>query len=109
MVQLDLWEGMSPVVLTYVHYIVVVLNDHTSFIYMDSRLWIVLTCVSAKKYKLISDCAAAVTPSGYRLTVGLQVQVGSVPRKFIHHIFEIIPCLCIIEIVYIFFPFIIFY
>ena len=40
MEQLDLWLGMSPVVFISVHYMVVVLKDHTSFMYTDSRLGI---------------------------------------------------------------------
>ena len=38
MEQLERWEGMSPVVLISLHYIVVVLNDQTSFMYTDSLI-----------------------------------------------------------------------
>ncbi len=89
MEQFDLCEGISPVVLISVHYMVVVLKDHTSFMYTDSKIMVMSTCVATEVNDLVADDAAAVTPARHRQTVRLDVQVHSMPIMLIHFPFSL--------------------
>lgn len=71
-------------VLISVHSMVVVLKDQTSFMYTDSELRGMGTCIASEVDDLVADDTAAVSPARGWLVVGVQVQVHSVPRVFFH-------------------------
>lgn len=87
MEQFDLCDGTSPVVFIQVHSIVVVLKDHTSFIYTDSRIYIIRTCIPTEVDNLVTDNTTAMAPSRNWETIGLQVKVYTMPVMFIHFLF----------------------